>query len=247
MPLNLCTKVGEKSCYSGIKAMSLKDLLYPKFCVGCGFIGAYICPKCFKKITPIIRGVCLWCGKVSGDSLTHLGCLQRLNIVATVSIFEYNPFMKKIVKNVKYRLARGILDELLNNITPEHLEGLLKFKKVFSGALIQPIPLSASKLNTRGFNQALILAKFFSSVLGLKTADYLTRKNNVTPQAELKSRRERYKNIRGVFGLRPGVRIRDKKIIIVDDVVTTGATVYEASRILKSHGAGEIYALSLAR
>lgn len=227
--------------------MSLKDLLYPKFCLGCGFIGAYVCLKCFRKIIPVTKDTCLWCGKVSIDSLTHPGCLQRLNIIAVVSIFEYNPFMRKIIKSIKYRLAQEILDELLGNITPDHLEKLIRLKKVLSGALIQPIPLSVPKSKSRGFNQASILAKYFSSVLGLKTADYLTRKNSVTPQAELKSRRERYKNIRGVFGLRPGVRVRDKKIILVDDVVTTGATVYEATRILKTHGAGEIYALSLSR
>lgn len=227
--------------------MSLKDLLYPKFCLGCGFVGAYICLKCFKKIVPITKGACLWCGKVGVDGLTHPRCLQRLNIAASVSIFEYSPFMRKIIKSIKYRLAREILNELLDNVTTDHLSELLRFKKVLSGALIQPIPLSRSKLKSRGFNQASILAGFFSSVLGLKVADYLTRKNNGTPQAELKSRRERYGNIRGAFGLRPGVRVRDKKIILVDDVVTTGATAYEAARILGRAGAGPIYVLTIAR
>lgn len=239
--------MGKEYCYIVINGMTLKDILFPKFCLGCGAVGSYICYSCSKKIEPFERRVCLFCDKASLNGLTHDRCLQRLNVDGIVSIFKYNPMMWKIVKNIKYRLAREIFEELVKNIKPQYMEMIIKMKRIFSKALIQPIPLTRKRINARGFNQAVLVSEFLSSVLGLETADYLIRKKDGTPQAELVSRLERYQNIRGVFSLRPGSRIEDKNIILVDDVITSGATINEAARVLKKAGAGKVYAISLAR
>jgi competence protein ComFC len=154
--------------------------------------------------------------------------------------------MRKIIKSIKYRLAREILDELLIDIKPMDLARILQMKRVLSGALIQPIPLTSHKLKSRGFNQAYLLAKFFSRVLGLEIADFLIRTKDPGAQAEAKSRSQRYRNIRGVFDLRPRVRIKNRRIVLVDDVITTGATINEAARILKSASVDKIYVLTLA-
>lgn len=227
--------------------MTIRDLLFPKFCLGCGLVGIYICQKCFKRIPPVKNTTCVICGKESANSPNHHWCLKRLNVDNIVSIFRYKGLLRKIIKNTKYRLAREILEDFLKNIGPDQLGQLMKIKKDFHGALIQPIPLSKKRLKVRGFNQAYIIGKYFSSVLGLKMANYMVRKSDNTPQAELKTREERYKNVRGVFGLRPGARIKNKKIILVDDVVTTGMTIKEAAGVLRKSGACEVFALSLTK
>ena len=124
---------------------------------------------------------------------------------------------------------------------------ILLAKKLYRRAFIQSIPLSKSRLFARGFNQAEMIAKFFKSSLGLETGNFLIRKKDIPFQAELSSRAQRYKNIKGSFKLIPNANVKDKTIILVDDVVTTGATCVEAGRILKAAGCRKVYVLSLAR
>ncbi len=227
--------------------MSIIDFLFPKFCLGCGCPGTYICTDCRKRIIPFEKSRCLYCNKSSYIGLTHPSCCKRLNIDGITIIFQYNPFMRKVVKSIKYRLAREVFRELTININPSHLESLLKMKRVYGKALIQPIPLEKSRFLKRGFNQSVLIARFFSRILGLKVADYLKRSAPSDPQAELKSRSRRYGNIRGVFTLRPDSSLDNKTFVLVDDVVTTGATVREAARVLKKNGAKRVYVLSLCR
>jgi ComF family protein len=226
--------------------MGLTDFLFPKFCLGCGHIGAYLCPSCFARLKPVEKSLCFYCKRGSYLGLTHPGCSKKFNIDGTLSLFYYTSLMKKIVKNIKYRLARSIFDELVANIGPEYLDRLFLLKSVFNGALIQPIPLSREKLKSRGFNQAQDVAIFFNSVLGLKMADFLERKREIKSQAAAESNLERYRNIKGAFVLRPWAKIEGKKIVLVDDVITTGATGREAARVLKIGGADRVYVLSLA-
>lgn len=230
-----------------IYIMGLIDFLFPKFCLGCGFVGAYICRSCFKKLKSLDRSRCLYCKRESYLGLTHPGCLQKLYIDGTLSFFHYNYLMKRIVKNIKYRLATGVFEELSLNLKPSYLEKLFSMKKLLIGASIQPIPLTEKKLKSRGFNQAQLVAEFFNSVLGLETGNFLARVADNFPQAALSTGLARYKNIRGVFKLRPGQNIKNKKIVLVDDVVTTGATVGEAAKVLKQAGASKVYVLSLAQ
>ena len=227
--------------------MSLIDLLFPRFCLGCSLPGAYICPSCFKKLQMVKKTRCLYCQRESYLGLTHPACLQKLYIDGNLSIFHYDRLMRKIIKNIKYRLAVSIFKELVNNIGPQYLDRLFTSKKLFNGASIQSIPLTRQKLNSRGFNQADLVATFLNSILGLKTGNFLIRVKETLPQANLSSSLKRYQNIRGVFKLKQGAKIKNKKIILVDDVITSGATMREAARILKRAGAAKVYVFSLAR
>lgn len=226
--------------------MALKDFLFPKFCLGCGLIGIYICPRCFSRVEPAANNRCSYCTKSNPNGLTHPACLQRLNADGIFSIFRFGGILKKIVKTIKYRLATDVFDELVNNINVDAVDGLMGMKKIYKGAVIQPIPLAREKFRIRGFNLAGLLAEYFSRTLGLKTADYLMRKNGGTPQAEAGSKKERYLNVRGKFVLRPGIGTIHKKIIVVDDIMTSGATIGCAVRALKKSGAETVYGLSLA-
>jgi len=113
--------------------------------------------------------------------------------------------------------------------------------------LIVPVPLHRSRLRERGFNQSLLLARVLSSDLGTPL-DYLSliRKRNTRAQTGLK-KEERKKNVKDAFSITYPLIIKNKKIILVDDVFTTGYTLNECSRTLKKSGATTIICLTLAR
>lgn len=112
---------------------------------------------------------------------------------------------------------------------------------------VMPVPLHRSRLRFRGFNQSLLLAYHISESSGINLSyDNLVRIRATRPQVEL-SGEERIKNIKGAFGLRRPADAADKRILLIDDVFTTGATLNECATVLKAAGAAYVSALTLAR
>lgn len=228
--------------------MFLQDLLFPKFCLGCGFLGAYICLNCQKMLSYIEKDICIYCGKASLQGFTHPGCRRNYGIDGFLSIFYYNNLMKAIIKNIKYRLAADVWKEFCLVVKPEELQKLKIFKNLFDGKFyLTPLPLHSNKLRARGFNQAKIIALFFNQFLEYRIGEYLIRKKDTLSQAQLKHNKDRYINMRGAFDVVSSNVVLDKNFILVDDVVTTGSTLKEAARVLKSAGARRIFALTLAK
>ena len=230
--------------------MFLTDLLFPKFCLGCGYIGVYLCLSCQNKLKPIEQDVCLYCKKPSFFGLTHLSCQKKLNIDGLLTLYYYGPILKKIIKNIKYRLAVQVWQEFYQIIKPEVIEKLGFYKKLSSDFIIQPIPLSKIKYNERGFNQAKIISVFFQKFIKFPIVDLLIRKKEMLAQAQIKNKKERYINIKGTFVINPNCRDvinHVSNIILIDDVVTTGSTVKEAAKVLKEAGAKKVYVLALAK
>lgn len=120
-------------------------------------------------------------------------------------------------------------------------------KEASSGAdLVLPVPLDRARLRNRGFNQAVVLAREVSTLLGVPMyLDVLLRTRSGRPQAGLKGR-ERRRNVRGCFSLKRPDKIKGCSVLVVDDVLTTGATANECAKILKVGGAREVQLLALA-
>jgi ComF family protein len=111
-----------------------------------------------------------------------------------------------------------------------------------------PIPLSAQRARARGFNQSAVIAKPFARALGLPFDEHLlARIHHRKPQSDTEDIFERRENIKGCFALAPGADVQNKKIVLVDDVTTSGTTFTEAARILKTAGAKKIFALACAK
>ena len=227
--------------------MFLFDILFPKFCLNCSHIGSYICHRCFKKLRVIEKPTCLYCHKQSYLGLTHPKCLKKLSIDGILSIYHYDNFLKKIIKNIKYRLATVVWDEFCKSIPESDISRLFAYKKIFKEAVIQVVPLSQSKYKLRGFNQAMMIAEYFNKILNFPIINNLERSREALAQAQIKSKLSRFKNVKNVFSIRKQSRIKNKNIILIDDVVTTGATLKEVCKILKKSGAGKVYALTLAK
>jgi ComF family protein len=116
----------------------------------------------------------------------------------------------------------------------------------FSPELVMPVPLHRRKIRQRGFNQSVVLARHMARSLGLKVdVSSLARSRHTVSQVGLNTR-ERRRNVAGAFVLRRAKRVGGQKVLLVDDVLTTGATVDECSRVLKDAGA-EVAVVTLAR
>lgn len=230
--------------------MFLTDLFFPKFCLGCGYIGVYLCLSCQNKLKPIKQDVCLYCKKSSFFGLTHPSCQKKLNVDGLLTLYYYSPILKKVIKNIKYRLAVQVWQEFYRIIKPETIEKLGFYKKLFPDFIIQPIPLTKNKYNERGFNQAKIISVFFQKFLNFPIVNLLIRKKETQPQAQTKSLLKRYLNLKGAFVINPNCRSminHVSNIILIDDVVTSGSTVKEAARVLKEAGVKKVYVLALAK
>ncbi len=227
--------------------MVLRDLFFPKTCLGCGFLGSFICLDCQKKINYINKDSCFYCGRFSFFGLTHPPCQRKWGIDGFIAVFYYNNLVKKIIKNVKYRLATEVFKELFSFIEYKNINKLGFYKKIEPDIYLQPVPLHLKKIKERGFNQADCIAEFLSKRLFLPIGHFLERKKNTPAQAQLKKGINRYSNVRGAFAVKKNLSVRGKKLVLVDDVLTTGATIKEATLILKKNGASRVFALALAR
>lgn len=229
----------------------IKDLLFPKQCLGCRKFGVYLCANCKKKLTPVDKDRCPYCGKASYFGFTHPGCIRENGLDGLKSIIMYDGFAKTVIATIKYRLVTDAIDELLRSLPTDKIEELLLYKKITHITTMIPVPLHTDRQKRRGFNHAEKLGVYFSKHLDLPTrSDRITRIKNTPPQATMKSGKDRYQNIRGAFAL-PSTYKKSEKIegiyLIFDDVWTTGSTIKEITKVLKRSGAEKVYALTLAR
>jgi ComF family protein len=225
----------------------LLDILFPKFCLCCNREGDYLCKDC-KALFDIFQyryclcripkkilenGKCQKCKFKKLDGLYFPLYYQNLLIKKLIQKFKYEPFIRELAKP-------------LASLVVAHLQ-LFDNKLNFSDFVLIPIPLSKRRLRWRGFNQAEELAKELSKYLKIPLiSNCLIKTRETLPQVEL-SEKERKENIKEAFYLRDQNKISGKKILLIDDVYTTGSTMEEAARVLKKAGAKEVWGIVVAR
>jgi len=225
--------------------MNLLDFLFPKRCLGCGKIGRYFCLNCRKGIHFVAfnESICPVCEKPAIDGQTHPRCRTRYSPDGLTSFFHYDGIVKKAVKALKYRFIFDLAAEFVSLIPEAMFDAL----KPDSSTLV-PIPLHASRLRGRGFNQAEVLASSLSRRLNIKQShDILRRDKKTDPQVEMRHRKERLKNMDGVFAIQQEIEGRRMSILLFDDVFTTGATMRSAANVLKRAGIKRVWAVTMAR
>ncbi|QQS44484.1 ComF family protein [Candidatus Roizmanbacteria bacterium] len=224
----------------------LLDLLFPKYCIGCAKLGRILCDTCRKEIKPSVLDVCPYCYRNSPGGKTHERCQKRNGLDGAISIVRYNAIAKKIVKNIKYRLAYDTFNQIVE-LFPDHWWRTEIFQRLpREEVLIQPIPLHSARLKLRGFNQAEIVARHLSKETGISITDCLKRIKNTLPQAKIATRKEREGNIKGAFAVTNEDLIRGKTIILVDDIFTSASTAKEATTALKKRGAAKVFLYAFA-
>lgn len=223
-------------------------MLFPKYCVSCKKLGAYICANCFAHLSFDTHSRCLVCDKHSLDGRTHPPCRGKHHIDGSFSSIRYSHIAKKLMYVFKYEPYISHLHEVLGELL---YEGLIQ-KEVFhtvltKNSVLLPIPLSSQKERRRGYNQAELLARSLSLRFSLPVVSWLKRTKNTRSQTEL-NRQERSQNVVGVFGLRSNVQFdQHTTVFLIDDVLTTGATLSEAAAVLKKSGIKEVWGITLAQ
>lgn len=228
--------------------MNLIDIFFPKFCIGCGFLGTYLCLRCQKQLVFVSSDSCFYCRKASFAGFTHPGCTRQFGVDAYLTVCIYNPLLKKIIKTIKYRLAKEVSRDLLPIIiTPAIVQKLLLYKRPEQKLFLQSIPLHPTRMRKRGFNQSDEIAKYLAEKLPMPVADLLERHKNTQSQAQLKGNKNRFLNMRRAFSQKESGTSLDADILLTDDIVTSGSTVREAVRVLKQKTRRRVFVFALAK
>lgn len=233
----------------------LLDIIYPNKCHACknkieaeNSIDQLICLACWDKIKINLPPFCWQCGrrlqKKDFAKNTCSGCVRRrLHFDRAFSPCRYEGVMADLIHEFKYKgkdyLGRP-LGKLMSNFIKEYD---LPIKDI---DLVMPIPLHKTRLREREFNQARLLGECIAEEFGKEmVSDCLIRERHTLSQTQIDPA-QRLKNVQGSFAVRDGGLTKNKNILLIDDVLTTGATCSEAALALKSAGSGIIFVLTLA-
>lgn len=220
----------------------LTDLIFPKICLSCGKLGEHFCAECRAKVKSYSTYFCPVCGKAAIDGLTHPKCRNRYSLDGVFCLFGYDFPLTKTLHQLKYRFSSSLVNDLEKLVKESNVDLPTNFTK----KTLIPVPLAKSRENWRGFNQAELLARVISRTFELKLEEnFMIRTKFAKPQMKLKLV-ERKENVKGVFEVIDETKVKGAKIILFDDVWTTGTTLREAGKVLKQKGATEVYAMVFA-
>ncbi len=197
----------------------VRDLLFPKFCAGCKKEGDWVCERCLPIVNIYKEGVV-----ASLDGVTALFHYGENTASKLIKMFKYNYLLE----------IAGIFDKIINGA---------KLAGDWSDFAVVAVPLHGRRQRERGFNQSEVIANLFAKKLGLKINNNLSRVVYTVQQAKL-SGEERRKNLQNAFVFNGEV---PEKVLLVDDVYTTGATMQECAKVLKDNGVKVVCGLVLAR
>ncbi len=231
--------------------LGLVSLFYPAFCAICArAIEApdNLCAGCAEKAPRIRAPFCAKCSQpFSGDitgSFTCANCADRvLHFDAAVSAYRSRAVVRELIHEFKYN-RKIHLRHQLGRWLAETLEDPRLAGRRFD--LIVPVPLHPARQRERGFNQAELLARALHRHSGLALGGVLQRTRYTTTQTQF-DRSERMENLRGAFRLRRGSNVQDLRMLLVDDVLTTGSTLSECASVLRQAGAISVHAATVAR
>jgi competence protein ComFC len=219
---------------------ALIDLFYPQRCVGCEKRASdLLCRTCFEALPEIWRPVCDRCGLPTAFETFVCEECKGVDFAfeGARAPMRYEGVGKEIVHVLKYRGYFRVVDRLAAPLMVGALGGDRRFDAVV------PVPLHPSRLRRRGFNQAELLARGVAKKMNAPVSDTLQVVRRTRDQVDL-SASERWENVTGAFSARGRVRGR---ILLVDDVFTTGATMNSCAEALMRAGAEQVFALSLCR
>ncbi|MDD4830875.1 MAG: phosphoribosyltransferase family protein [Candidatus Pacebacteria bacterium] len=226
----------------------LIDLFFPKHCLICGKEKTFLCQDCFSLIEinsfryclcqkpqrAAIQGKCPSCRNRALTGLYFACIFGQKALKKAVHSFKYPPYLKDLAWPLAYLIILHF--EILG-------------RKIDPSSVLIPVPLFLSKEKERGFNQSKEIADILAKAWQIKIiSGCLTKIKKTANQAEM-GKEQRSKNLEGAFRFTDKMKkkIKGKKIYLIDDVYTTGATMEECAKILKQSGAREVWGIAVAR
>lgn len=220
------------------------DFLLPPRCICCDTVGQLFCTQCQQSILWMKEPVCTCCGRPMHSNKLCNTCKSTPSQNTTIraaTLFE--PPIIHAIHQFKYYNAFGLARPFATMMT----EAWHIWQRVSTSIdIVTSIPLHKDRIKERGYNQSALLATHFARLNRLPCNNYLmARVRHTPPQAKLNAA-ERAQNMQNAFSLFRG-DVKDKHILLIDDVCTTGATIFSASQVLLAAGARQVSAYCLAR
>lgn len=232
---------------------ALAEMVFSRSCEGCGAHmtaeAGCLCWDCQTQVKPVRLPFCERCGDpVPGlvtDTFECAWCRRhRPGFVWARSAVRYDGVAKEMIRRLKYGAALWNLDVLV-----EWLAALWQTApaEAREADWITAVPLYARRMRDRGFNQAALLAEGLARRVGLPFRSNAVSRFRATASQTRLTAAQRLHNVRGVFAVPRPRRVAHARIVLVDDVMTTGATVHECARVLRAAGAAAVMVLTVAR
>ncbi|HET6572049.1 MAG TPA: phosphoribosyltransferase family protein [Fimbriiglobus sp.] len=225
------------------------DLIWPRRCWLCETeTAAALCDPCRDALTADVLPTCPRCAGTVGPhtDLTD-GCPQcrssRLRFDAAVRLGPYDGRLREAVIRIKHGPGEPLAEELGGLLATVRAESLTAHRP----DVVVPVPLHWWRRWGRGYNQSEAVARLLADRLGLPCWPGWLARTRPTPSQRAQSAAARWANVRGAFRVRRGVTARDARVLLVDDVMTTGATADAAATTLRQAGAAQVIVAVLAR
>jgi len=218
------------------------DVLFPSRCVGCGAYGSFLCQSCQAELPRARPPRCPICWQPQRQGVPCSRCREeRPAFQGARSSYIYEGAAREAVHALKYNylsaLAQPMAQLMARYVEEEGIEA----------DLLVAVPLYVRRQRLRGYNQSALLARELSRLCGLPLAERgLARRRNTPPQARSVDAEARKRNVDDAF-IADRRRVEGKRVLLIDDVMTTGATLDACARALRQAGAASVWALTFAR
>ena len=237
-----------------VKLKKIKEIVlstfFPRTCFGCDKEGKYICDKCQVFIGEASL-ICPVCEKPSFAGQKHQECSTRNQLDGLVGIWEYEGILKEALFKIKYWSNFDAIPEFIKKTFLVMRRDLPRFENFLSflfseDVYIAYVPMFRKKKRRRGFNQSEKIAQSLGKISKKETISLLEKIKDTESQTQL-NREERIENVKDSFRVLPDLSFIPKKVVLVDDLWTTGSTMKECAKILKIGGVEKVWGFALFR
>jgi ComF family protein len=221
---------------------AVADFFFPQFCIGCRTGGKVFCPTCLAKLPRLSPPFCLRCSLPQTDNTPCRNCAGLAMAIDGIrSPLTFQKLTREAVHQFKYQNIRTLAMPLASVI-----HAYLNEHPIIADVLV-PVPLHPRRMRERGYNQSFLLARELSKLTDMPVVhSCLKRSINTPAQARTTGSSERHFNMRGAFSLANG-KLKGKKVLLIDDVLTSGATLDACALVLKQAGVLSVWGLTVAR
>jgi ComF family protein len=219
------------------------DVLFPARCVGCGAYGSFLCQSCQAELPPTRPPRCPICWQPQRQEVTCGRCREeRPAFQGARSVYLYRGAAREAVRALKYSYLSALAQPMAQLMARYVLE-----EEPIEADLLVAVPLHGRRQRLRGYNQSALLARELSRLCGLPVAERgLARRRSTPPQARSADAAARRRSVAGAF-VADRRWVEGKRILLIDDVMTTGATLDACAQALRQAGAASVWALTFAR